>query len=113
MDGAGIDKAVLLVIDFGLAYKNIEQTIEEVHQAHKKLFGPVGLLFGVFERRSAVNCICLSLLTSIGPRQHCFPAHATAFQKSLLRKKSMDNILGNNLLGILPQAERKHANYGA
>jgi hypothetical protein len=96
MDGAGIDKAVLLVIDFGLAYKNIEQTIEEVHQAHKKLFGPVGPLFGVFERRSAVNCICLSLLTSGGPRQHglsgtrnrnMWTVRLSIFQKSLLPKE--------------------------
>ena len=37
MDVAGIDQAVLLVIDFGLAYKNLELTIEEIHLAHKKL----------------------------------------------------------------------------
>lgn len=37
MDRAGIDKAILLVIDFGLAYKNVESTIEEIHLAHKKL----------------------------------------------------------------------------
>jgi uncharacterized protein len=37
MDEAGIDKAVLLVIDFGLAYKEIKATIEEVHLEHKKL----------------------------------------------------------------------------
>ncbi len=37
MDDAGIDQAVLLVIDFGLAYKSIELTIEEIHLAHKKL----------------------------------------------------------------------------
>jgi predicted TIM-barrel fold metal-dependent hydrolase len=39
MDAAGIDQAVLLVIDFGLAYKNVDLTIEEIHLAHKKLLG--------------------------------------------------------------------------
>ena len=37
MDAAGIDRAILLVIDFGLAYKNLELTIEEVHLTHKQL----------------------------------------------------------------------------
>ncbi|MGH9571201.1 MAG: amidohydrolase family protein [Candidatus Angelobacter sp.] len=37
MDEAGIDKAVLLVIDFGLAYKQVGVTIEDVHLEHKKL----------------------------------------------------------------------------
>jgi predicted TIM-barrel fold metal-dependent hydrolase len=37
MDQAGIDKAILLVIDFGLAYKNVETTIEEIHLAHRRL----------------------------------------------------------------------------
>jgi uncharacterized protein len=37
MDQAGIDRAVLLVIDFGLAYKDLGPTIEEIHIAHKKL----------------------------------------------------------------------------
>ncbi len=37
MDEAGIDRAVLLVIDFGVAYDNVELTIEEIHLAHKKL----------------------------------------------------------------------------
>lgn len=37
MDQAGINKAVLLVIDFGLAYRDIKVTIEEVHLEHKKL----------------------------------------------------------------------------
>lgn len=37
MDEAGIDKAVLLVIDFGLAYAGMETTIEEIHLEHKKL----------------------------------------------------------------------------
>jgi uncharacterized protein len=37
MDQAGIDKTVLLVIDFGLAYNDLGVTIEEVHLAHKKL----------------------------------------------------------------------------
>jgi predicted TIM-barrel fold metal-dependent hydrolase len=37
MDRAGIDKAILLVIDFGLAYKDVNVTIEEIHLAHKKL----------------------------------------------------------------------------
>ena len=37
MDEAGIDQAILLVIDFGLAFKSVELTIEEIHLAHKKL----------------------------------------------------------------------------
>lgn len=37
MNAAGIDRAVLLVIDFGFAYKDVELTIEEIHLAHKKL----------------------------------------------------------------------------
>lgn len=37
MSAAGIDRAVLLVIDFGFAYKDVELTIEEIHLAHKKL----------------------------------------------------------------------------
>jgi predicted TIM-barrel fold metal-dependent hydrolase len=37
MDSAGIDQAVLLVIDFGLAYKNVALTIEEIHLAHKEV----------------------------------------------------------------------------
>lgn len=37
MDGAGIDKAVLLVIDFGIVFKDLELNIEELHLEHKKL----------------------------------------------------------------------------
>ncbi|MGE5324321.1 MAG: amidohydrolase family protein [Actinomycetota bacterium] len=37
MNEAGIDKGVLLVIDFGLAYKQVLTTIEEVHLEHKKV----------------------------------------------------------------------------
>lgn len=37
MDLAGIDRAVLLVIDFGLVFKNLALTIEELHLEHKKL----------------------------------------------------------------------------
>ncbi len=37
MDQAGIDKAIFLVIDFGLAYKNVPLTIEDIHLAHRKL----------------------------------------------------------------------------
>lgn len=37
MDAACIDRAVLLLIDFGLAYKNVGLTIEEIHLFHKKL----------------------------------------------------------------------------
>jgi uncharacterized protein len=37
MDRAGINKAVLLVIDFGLAYKDVTSSIEEIHLLHKKL----------------------------------------------------------------------------
>jgi len=37
MDLAGIDLAVLLVIDFGIVYKNLSLTIEELHLLHKKV----------------------------------------------------------------------------
>ncbi len=37
MDLAGIDLAVLLVIDFGIVYKNLPLTIEELHLEHKKI----------------------------------------------------------------------------
>jgi predicted TIM-barrel fold metal-dependent hydrolase len=37
MDLAGIDLAVLLVIDFGIVYKNLSLTIEELHLEHKKI----------------------------------------------------------------------------
>ena len=37
MDLAGIDLAVLLVIDFGIVYKNLPLTIEELHLEHKKV----------------------------------------------------------------------------
>ena len=37
IDEAGIDRAVLLVIDFGVVYGDVELTIEEIHLAHKKL----------------------------------------------------------------------------
>lgn len=37
IDDAGIDQAVLLVIDFGIAYKDVGLTIEEIHLAHKKI----------------------------------------------------------------------------
>jgi predicted TIM-barrel fold metal-dependent hydrolase len=37
MDSAGIDQAVLLVIDFGIAYKRIPLTIEEIHLEHRKI----------------------------------------------------------------------------
>jgi hypothetical protein len=37
MDLAGIDLAVLLAIDFGIVYKNLPLTIEELHLEHKKI----------------------------------------------------------------------------
>ena len=37
MEIAGIDLAVLLVIDFGIVYKDLAVTIEEVHLEHKRL----------------------------------------------------------------------------
>lgn len=37
MEMAGIDLAVLLVIDFGIIYKDLPITIEEVHLEHKRL----------------------------------------------------------------------------
>jgi predicted TIM-barrel fold metal-dependent hydrolase len=37
MDLAGIDLAVLLVIDFGIVYKNLSLSIEELHLEHKKI----------------------------------------------------------------------------
>jgi len=37
METAGIDLAVLLVIDFGIIYKDLPITIEEVHLEHKRL----------------------------------------------------------------------------
>jgi predicted TIM-barrel fold metal-dependent hydrolase len=37
MDGAGIDLAVLLVIDFGIAFKESRKTIEELHLEHKRI----------------------------------------------------------------------------
>src|ERR1043166_9232201 len=37
MDLAGIDLAVLLVIDFGIVYKNLPLSIEELHLEHKKI----------------------------------------------------------------------------
>lgn len=37
MEAAGIDLAVLLVIDFGIVYKDLEMTIEELHLEHRKL----------------------------------------------------------------------------
>ena len=37
MEAAGIDLAVLLVIDFGVVYKDLEMTIEELHLEHRKL----------------------------------------------------------------------------
>ena len=37
MELAGIDLAVLLVIDFGIVYKDLAVTIEEVHLEHKRL----------------------------------------------------------------------------
>src|SRR6185503_8231548 len=37
METAGIDLAVLLVIDFGIVYKDLKITIEEVHLEHKRL----------------------------------------------------------------------------
>ena len=44
IDEAGIDRAVLLVIDFGVAYGDVELTIEEIHLAHKKLIEQSGRL---------------------------------------------------------------------
>jgi predicted TIM-barrel fold metal-dependent hydrolase len=37
MDTAGIDLAVLLVIDFGIAFANLKLTIEELHLEHRKI----------------------------------------------------------------------------
>lgn len=37
MDAAGIDIAVLLVIDFGLAFNESRKTIEELHLEHKRI----------------------------------------------------------------------------
>jgi predicted TIM-barrel fold metal-dependent hydrolase len=37
MDVAGISKSVLLVIDFGVVFKDLELNIEELHLEHKKL----------------------------------------------------------------------------
>src|SRR5690349_3041802 len=37
MEAAGIDLAVLLVIDFGVVYKDLPLTIEELHLEHRKL----------------------------------------------------------------------------
>jgi predicted TIM-barrel fold metal-dependent hydrolase len=44
IDEAGIDRAILLVIDFGVAYGDVELTIEEIHLAHKKLIEKSGRL---------------------------------------------------------------------
>lgn len=251
MDAAGVDQAVLLVIDFGLPYKSVELTIEEIHLAHKKLldqsdrflafsnvdprrgregldlfekavrewgfsgmklYPPCGYspsdrrLFPYYEICRAMR---LPVLTHIGPTtatlpfRHTHPQHVdyaafhfpevnfilghaavthyqdagllaqyrpnifldlSGFQtamnrkefesiinwhishglgrkllfgtdwpihrfwgsqqdwvrklsalesESLLSREEMDNILGNNLLSILPSAKRKHAKYGA
>ncbi len=37
MEAAGIDKAVLLVIDFGFAFQNFDIDIEKIHLLHKEL----------------------------------------------------------------------------
>jgi predicted TIM-barrel fold metal-dependent hydrolase len=37
MDSAGIDLAVLLVIDFGIVFENLGLSIEELHLEHKKI----------------------------------------------------------------------------
>lgn len=37
MDAAGIDRTVLLVIDFGVAFKGLGVTLEDLHLEHKKL----------------------------------------------------------------------------
>lgn len=37
MKEAGIDKAILLIIDFGLAFPDLELDIEQIHLEHKKI----------------------------------------------------------------------------
>lgn len=37
MDAAGIDKSVLLIIDFGFSYKRMKDSIEEIYQIHRSI----------------------------------------------------------------------------